>query len=160
MGINTVHISSEGMITSWAVHHLHIAAYISLYYRKSQQFEEQVLQIKSLSLCQIGTIRNFLVLALPLAISGAASSRHAATDADFGADAVDLNANVIASTNQFEGNRREMLNIAFRDLSVTDQCVAESEATPLCRILYNLICLSKPSLVAIVQRVELHTHAT
>ena len=147
------------MITSWAVHHLHIAAYISLYYRKSQQFEEQVLQIKSLSLCQIGTIRNFLVLALPLAISAAASS-NAATDADFGADAVDLNANVIASTNQFEGNRREMLNIAFRDLSVTDQCVAESEATPLCRILYNLICLSKPSLVAIVQRVELHTHAT
>jgi len=104
-------------------------------------------------------IRNFLVLALPLAISAAASS-NAATDAGFDADAVDLKANIIASINQFEGNRREMLNNAFRDLYVTDQCVAESEATPLCRILYNLICLSKPSLVAIVQRVELHTHAT
>ena len=81
---------------------------------------------------QIDMIRNFLVLALPLAISAAASS-NAATDAGFDADAVDLKANIIASINQFEGNRREMFNNAFRDLYVTDQCVAESEAITIMR---------------------------
>ena len=72
-------------------------------------------------------ICNFLVLALPLAISAAASS-NAAADAGFDVDAVDLKANVIASINQFQGNRREMLTNAFRDLYVTNQCIAESEA--------------------------------
>mmetsp|Transcript_18133 Transcript_18133/g.26914 ORF Transcript_18133/g.26914 Transcript_18133/m.26914 type:complete len:212 (-) Transcript_18133:167-802(-) len=72
-------------------------------------------------------IRSFLVLALPLAISAASSSIVAAA-ADFDVDDVDFKAKVIASSiNQFQGNRRKILNNAFRDLSLSDQCIAETE---------------------------------
>jgi len=81
-----------------------------------------------LSLSQIDMIRSFLVLALPLAIS-AASSSIVAADADFDVDDVDFKAKVIASSiNQFQGNRRKMLNNAFRDLSVSQTCITETEA--------------------------------
>ena len=73
-------------------------------------------------------IRSFLVLALPLAISAASSSIVAAA-ADFDVDDVDFKAKVIASSiNQFQGNRRKMLNNAFRELATSQACKDETEA--------------------------------
>ena len=69
-------------------------------------------------------IRTFLVLALPLVISAASSNAGAGVDVDD----VDFKAKaVIASINQFHGNRRKMLNNAFRDLAISDQCKTESD---------------------------------
>jgi len=73
-------------------------------------------------------IRSFLVLALPLAISTAASSNVAvADDADFDVDDVEFTAKVMASTNQFQGNRRKNMNNVFRNLSVSPKCITETE---------------------------------
>lgn len=84
-------------------------------------------------------IRNFLVLALPLAISGGAASSNVAAGAGFDVDAVDLKVKVIASINQFQGNRREMLNNAFRDLEASDQCIAEYEVFKKSDFLQDII---------------------
>ena len=62
-----------------------------------------------LILTQIDMIRSFLVLALPLAISAASSN----AVAGFDVDDVDFKAKVIESINQFQGNRRKMLNNAI-----------------------------------------------
>jgi len=74
-------------------------------------------------------IRSFLALALlPLAISAVSSITTAG--AGFDVDDVDFKeTTVIASTiNQFfQGNRRKMLNNAFRDLAVSDQCKTETD---------------------------------
>jgi hypothetical protein len=71
-------------------------------------------------------IRSFLVLALLLAIS--AASLNIAADAGFDVDDVDFKEKkVIECINQFHGNRRKMLNNAFRDLAVTQTCKDETE---------------------------------
>jgi hypothetical protein len=80
-------------------------------------------------------IRSFLVLALPLAISAASSNAGAGFDVD---GDVDFKAKVIASINQFQGNRRKMLNNAFRDLEVSVQCMDESLALDESAFLQNM----------------------
>ena len=67
-------------------------------------------------------IRSFLVLALPLSISAASSN----AGAGFDVDDVDFKAKVITSINQFQGNRRKMLNNVFRDLEISQTCIDES----------------------------------
>jgi len=68
-------------------------------------------------------IHNCLVLAHTLAISADSSN----IGAGFDVDDDDVKAKVIASVNHFLGKRKNMLNNAFRDLSVSDQCIDETE---------------------------------